>query len=137
MRRIVSALLATGALLGVAMADARAGTARSDFTVKVAVATEFTVPPESDFCVFRNYRGAFGATVTVVCDTGVVVDLAAPTSKSAWPLFHGGAYRFMPPVSGAGLMAGIDGIPTSLGTSASWRVIRTVEREYLELTLHW
>jgi hypothetical protein len=82
-------------------------------------------------------RGSYGSVVTVVCATGVVVEIWPPDSRSSWGPAHGGSYRFLPPVSLAGVMSGSLDMNTGLGTVTSWRVITLVDRDYLEMTVRW
>ena len=88
-------------------------------------------------CRFRNISGAFGAMVTVVCATGVVVEIWPPGSRSSWAPTHGSSYRFLPPVSLAGVMSGSLDMNTGLGTVTSWRVIKMADRDFLEMTVRW
>ena len=92
----------------------------------------------SSLCRFRNMSGgAFGAMVTVVCATGVVVEIWPPGSRSSWAPTHGSSYRFLPPVSLAGVMSGSLDMNTGLGTVTSWRVIKMADRDFLEMTVRW
>ena len=139
-----------GAALGLALAVAAAvqgGQADSKFNVEVTLDTQIktdpTDPPAtgpgsgSGLCRVRNMRGAYGATVTVVCATGVVVEIWPPDSRSSWEPTHGGSHRFLPPVSLAGVMSGSLDMNTGLGTVTSWRVISLADRDYLEMTVRW
>jgi hypothetical protein len=93
-------------------------------------------PSNTGLCRSSNIPGAFGAVVTVVCATGVVVEIRPPDSQMPWSPIHGGAYRFLPPVSLAGVVSGLD-FNTGLGTVTSWRIIHLTDREYLEMTVRW
>lgn len=134
MKAARSALLAAisiAAVLGPGAAIA--AQAVSSFKVQVKLSNQ--VSPGSDFCRIRDMPGAFGAIVTVVCSTGVVVQVDAPSAQSSSLPIHGGAYRFLPPVSWAGLMS--DDMTAGLGTVTSWRVIKLADRDLLEMTVRW
>ena len=95
-------------------------------------------PPVSDsaFCRSSTGRGNFGATVTVVCATGAVVDIAALGEGMPWKPTHGGAYRFITQFSTA-----TDYRDTiydrGVGTVTSWRTVNLQDRDYLELLIGW
>jgi hypothetical protein len=129
-----SALLApiwVAAILGAG--QALAAQARSTFRVQVQIGNH--VSPGSSFCRISDMPGAFGAIVTVVCSTGVVVQIDTPSGQSSSLPIHGGAYRFLPPVSWAGVMS--DDMNAGLGTVTSWRVIKLADRDLLEMTVRW
>lgn len=113
--------------------QALAAQARSSFTVQVQISNQ--VSPGSSFCRVSDMPGAFGAIVTVVCSTGVVVQIDTPPGQSSSLPIHGGAYRFLPPVSWAGVMS--DDMNAGLGTVTSWRVIKLADRDLLEMTVRW
>jgi hypothetical protein len=126
------------------LAIAAAGTAQgahteSRFNVEVTLEMGSQVPALSDsgLCRISNMPGAFGAVVTVVCATGVVVEIWSPNSHSSWLPTHGGSYRFLPPVSLAGVMSGSLDMNTGLGTVTSWRVIKMADHDLLEMTVRW
>jgi hypothetical protein len=73
----------------------------------------------------------------VVCSTGTVVEIGPPANQASWLPIHGGSYRFLPPVSLAGVMSPGSDMDTGLGTVTSWRVFRAADRDFLELTVHW
>jgi len=95
---------------------------------------------QSAFCRLTNVPGAFGATVVVVCSTGVVVDETAPstptTGTSRAPL-PSGAYRYATQVTREGLIIDQRDIYSGLGTITSWRRVNMVDRDYMEMTLNW
>jgi hypothetical protein len=120
-----------------------AGQASSQFSVTVDLQGGPTSPApspasQSAFCRLTNAPGAFGATVVVVCSTGVVVDQIAPsrTGASRAPL-PGGAYRFATQVTREGLIIDERDIYSGLGTITSWRRVNLIDREYLEMTVNW
>jgi hypothetical protein len=78
---------------------------------------------------------AFGATVTVVCSTGEVVDVSAPANSVSRAPTHGGAYRYILRRPGE-LPLPVDSF-SELGTVATWRVIQQADRNYLELMVGW
>ena len=131
-RLILACAIAT--MSTVAM-DARAGQVTAPFYVKAAL--QKAAPTGSAFCRVRNMPGAYGAVVTVVCATGTVVEIGPPADQAAWLPIHGGAYRFLPPVSLAGVMSGDSDMDTGLGTVTSWRVFKVAGRDFLEMTVRW
>ena len=115
----------------------------SQFNVTVTLETQFKLQPpqppatSTGLCRIRNMPGAFGAMVTVVCATGVVVEIWPPDSHPSWAPIHGSSYRFLPPVSLAGVMSDSLDMNTGLGTVTSWRVIKMADRDFLEMTVRW
>ena len=104
-------------------------------TATLVSAADLTLP-KSAFCRTTPLL-AFGAIVTIVCATGEVVDITAPAQSNSYTSVHGGAYRFILPISDiAGLPGFYDGNP-AYGTAASWRVIRLADRDYYELLVLW
>jgi hypothetical protein len=134
-------------ILGVAacvLAIASVGTAEaarteSRFNVEVTLERDTRGPSSSNdgLCRVSNMPGAFGAVVTVVCATGVVVEIWSPNSRSSWLPVPGSSYRFLPPVSLAGVMSGSLDMNTGLGTVTSWRVIKLADHDLLEMTVRW
>ena len=91
---------------------------------------------ESAFCRSNTGSGSFGATVTVVCATGAVADIAAIGNGMPWKPTHGGAYRFITQFSTAADYR--DTINNrGVGTVTSWRTINLQDRDYLELLIGW
>ncbi|HEX4331195.1 MAG TPA: hypothetical protein VH040_03580 [Usitatibacter sp.] len=134
MKAFPSALLASiSVVAALGPGEALAAHARSSFNVQVQLGNQ--VSPGSSFCRISDMPGAFGAIVTVVCSTGVVVQIDAPSAFSSSLPIHGGAYRFLPPVSWAGVMS--DDMTAGLGTVTSWRVIKLADRDLLEMTVRW
>ena len=89
--------------------------------------------------VCRNSTGTglFGATVTVVCNSGVVLDLSIDKPGMPWLPTHGGAYRYITQVSGGtGLLGSVD-IYSGIGTITALRLVSNVDRDYLELIVGW
>jgi hypothetical protein len=93
--------------------------------------------PPSAFCRTDSLPGTFGATVTIVCSTGVVVDIEAPRFQERLSPVHGGAYRYLTQVSAGGQILGTVDFYSGLGTITSWRVVNLVDRQYVEMTLNW
>ena len=92
--------------------------------------------PKSAFCRTTPAL-AFGALVTVVCATGEVVEITAPSRGFQWSPVHGGAYRFILPSSyAAELPYFYDGF-AGYGTVARWRMIQLADRDYYELLVAW
>lgn len=95
---------------------------------------------QSAFCRLTNMPGAFGATVVVVCSTGVVVDETTPattTPGSSRAPLPSGAYRFATQVNREGLIIDQRDIYSGLGTITSWRRVNLIDRDYTEMTVHW
>ena len=91
---------------------------------------------DSAFCRSSTDRTRFGATVTVVCATGAVVDIAAIGNGMPWKPTHGGAYRFITQFSTAADYR--DTINNQgVGTVTSWRTVNLQDRDYLELLIGW
>ncbi len=91
---------------------------------------------DSAFCRSSTGRTNFGATVTVVCATGAVVDIAAIGNGMPWKPTHGGAYRFITQFSTAADYR--DTINNQgVGTVTSWRTVNLQDRDYLELLIGW
>jgi hypothetical protein len=128
--------LALAALLWMGAGAACAGQANAPFSVSVSLQKAGAFP-DSAFCRMDNLPGAFGATITVVCSTGVVVDVSPSRPGPPLAPMHGGAYRYLTQVSAAGQILGTVDIYSGLGTITSWRVVRLVDREYVEMTLNW
>jgi hypothetical protein len=127
---LATALMAAGAAYG--------GQATSTFMVEVTLQNgEPPGPSQSAFCRVRNMPGAYGAVVTVVCSTGTVVEIGPPANQASWLPIHGGSYRFLPPVSLAGVMSPGSDMDTGLGTVTSWRVFKVADRDFLEMTVRW
>ena len=91
---------------------------------------------DSAFCRSSTGRTNFGATVTVVCATGAVVDITAIGNGMPWKPTHGGAYRFITQLSTAADYR--DTINNQgVGTVTSWRTVNLQDRDYLELLIGW
>jgi hypothetical protein len=132
-------LAGTIAMVSTVAMQARAGQVTAPFYVRAALQNSLgsSSPNGSAFCRVRNMPGAYGAVVTVVCATGTVVEIGPPANQAAWEPIHGGAYRFLPPVSLAGVMSGDSDMSTGLGTVTSWRVFKVAGRDFLEMTVRW
>ena len=129
--------LAPGAVLG--------AQSSSNFRITAELQSAAAVST-SAFCRYDSLPGSFGATVTVVCSTGVVVDVSpsGPALHGSGDPLHrggfvqyGGAYRYVTQVNWAGQNLGPVDIHSGLGTITSWRKVRLVDREYVEMTLNW
>jgi len=93
--------------------------------------------PQSAFCTTTPGGLAFGATVTVVCSTGAVVDIAPSRTGMPWAPMHGGAYRYLFQASRGGEVLGTIDSYVGIGTTASWRVVNVANWEYFEMTTAW
>lgn len=104
------------------------------FNVKVNLQnTNSPAAPRAGFCVKRTGLARFGATVTVVCSTGAVVDLFA----DPWMYSRGGAYRYLFQLSSGAELLGTINSYTGVGSETSWRVITLTDRKYLEMQVGW
>jgi hypothetical protein len=129
--------MALGSMLALCAEPSLAGQARSDFNVTVTLGEGNAEGSGTDFCRVSHPPGAFGADVTVVCSTGVVVEVSPDaTGRRYWRPTHGGAYQYLLPYPGTGVIGGTD-LYTGLGTVTSWRVVQMADREYLELMVRW
>jgi hypothetical protein len=109
-------------------------------TVKQQVSSSETAGPSSAFCRIGPGPRTFGAIVTIVCSTGVVVDIEAPRTAVPWAPIHGGAYRFTHlseyELLGMQSPGGIDSY-TGVGTVTTWRKVNLPDRDYLEMLIGW
>lgn len=81
--------------------------------------------------------GAFGATLTVVCVNGVLVDFSGNLSGLPWSTMQDSSYRYMLSVYREGEPIGTIDSYTGVGTATSWRMINMNHRDYLEMMVHW
>lgn len=93
--------------------------------------------PLTGVCQNSTGSGLFGATVTVVCGTGVFLDISVGKSGMPWQPTHGGAYRYVTQVSAPGGFLGTVDIYSGIGTITALRVISLGDRDYLEMTVGW
>ena len=91
----------------------------------------------STLCRNTGVAGAFGATVTVVCSTGALVDIAPDRHAAIGRPLHRGAYRFVTQVNWNGDWLDSLDDPAGMGTITTWRVVKLVDRNYLEMTIGW
>ena len=110
--------------------------AQFNVTVNLQSANSPTFP-QSVFCRTSPGGLAFGATVTVVCSTGAVVDISPGRTGRSGPPMHGGAYRYVTQVLWNGdWVESLDDTP-GIGTITSWRFVSLLNRNYVELTVGW
>jgi hypothetical protein len=128
--------LALAAAVSMSSCPAAAAQSSSRFGVTVNLETSGG-PPSSAFCRTTSLPGSFGATVTIVCSTGVVVDIAPSRPGAPLSPMHGGSYRYLTQVSVGGQILGTVDLYSGLGTITSWRVVNLVDRQYVEMTLNW
>lgn len=93
--------------------------------------------PVSAFCIKDNLPSAHGAVVTVVCSTGVVVNIEPGRSGQPLTPMHGGAYRYVTHVTPNGALLNTADAFSGAGTTTAWRVVHLTGRDYLEMTLGW
>jgi hypothetical protein len=89
--------------------------------------------PTTGFCIKNLGASGFGATVTVVCSTGAVVDLGA----NPWLTPQGGAYRYLYQISSGGVLLGTIDSYSGIGNETSWRVVDVMDHKYLEMQVGW
>ena len=88
-------------------------------------------------CRNTSVASAFGASATVVCSTGALVDMAPGRDVGLGKSMHGGAYRYVTQASWNGdWLESLDD-STGMGTITSWRIVNLVGRNYLEMTVGW
>lgn len=93
--------------------------------------------PISAFCQKNNIPSAHGALVTVICTTGVVVAIEPDRDGQPFTPMHGGAYRYVTHVTPNGDLSDTVDALGGAGTTTAWRVVKSTNREYLEMTLGW
>lgn len=151
--RVAQAVTLTlAAFLGVCSMPCAAGQLSSQFNISVTlIPAPVQVPPVrpvgstivppgiplSAFCTKDNLPTAHGAVVTVVCSTGVVVDVEPGRSGQPFTPVHGGVYRYATQVSPTGALWGTVDAFGGAGTTTTWRVVHLTGRDYLEMTLGW
>ena len=88
---------------------------------------------KTGFCTKNTGFNGFGASVTVVCSTGAVVDLFA----NPWLTAQGGAYRYLYHIRSGGILLGTIDSFSGAGNETSWRVIELLGHKYLEMQVGW
>jgi hypothetical protein len=137
---ILAATLGLSVALGLLAPTANAAQLSRPFNVTVNLQTVPPVPgsgSDSAFCRSTNAPGSFGATVTVVCATGAVVDIAPGRTGMPWSPMHGGAYRYLFQASLDGRPLGMVDSYVGVGTVTSWRVVNLMDWQYLEMLVNW
>lgn len=128
------------ALVGFALLPPPVLPASTQATFNVRVAIKAPDAPSSAFCRVGPSPTTFGAVVTVVCETGAVVNIEPPAGQTPFRPIHGGAYRFhhvSDNVLFGGYFAGGIDIYTGVGTITTWRVVTLPDWEYLEMQMAW
>lgn len=137
------------ACLGVFSLPSVAGQLGSTFVVKVQLIPYVTsTPPNgppkpppglpiSAFCKKNNIPSGHGVVVTVVCTTGAVVAIEPGRDGQPFTPMHGGAYRYVTNVSPNGDLSDTMDAFSGAGTKTAWRVVKSTDRDYLEMTLGW
>jgi hypothetical protein len=128
--------LLVATLLGLPTVFVEAAQVSGQFNVTVDLNSPATAP-KSAFCRSSNAPGSFGATVTVVCKTGAVVDISPGRTGAPYSPMHGGAYRYLFQANrGSNFLGTVDSY-VGIGTATSWRVINLSDRDYLEMLVNW
>jgi hypothetical protein len=114
--------------LGVALAAFLWATAEcaspvsTTFAVNVSLQSK-TASPATGFCSKTIGARGFARVVTVVCSTGMMVDVSSP--------------HYYIRVSRDGALLATVESNTGTETTTSWRVVSLPERDYLEMTVKW
>ena len=130
-------MLAVALGLSVLQVDAAQVSGQFNITVNLQTFADSNSPPQSAFCRSTNAPGSFGATVTVVCATGAMVDISPGRTGMPWSPMHGGAYRYILQASRDGNVLGTVDSYVGVGTATSWRVVNLVDRDYIEMLINW
>ena len=129
------AALALGLLLGAWLSPGMAAQSSAPFIVSVNL-NRPAISSVTGLCSSNTGVGAFGATVTVVCGTGIVTSLEAVATGIPRQPTHGGAYRFLTRVSSDNMSGTVDSY-TGAGTSTAYRLVSLAGRDYIEMTVGW
>ena len=126
------------AVLGLSAVPVNAAQTSGQFNVTVNLqSANSPALPQTVFCTTNPGGLAFGATVTVVCSTGAVVDISPGRTGMPGAPMHGGVYRYIFQASrGGDLLDSIDSY-VGAGTTTSWRVVNQADRDYLEILVGW
>lgn len=137
-RRAASAekLLMAAALLGVWVLPSHAAQTSAPITLTINLQNSGSSIPNSGLCRSTSMIGTFGSTMTVYCSSGAIADFSGDPSTLPWTTKQDSSYRYVTQVSRAGELLGTIDIYTG-GTITSWRMIRLVDRDYLEMMVHW
>jgi hypothetical protein len=129
-------LLFLAALLGVWVFPSQAAQTSAPFNLTINLQNSGGRIPNSGLCRSTSMIGTFGSTITVYCSSGAIADFSGDPSTLPWTTKQDSSYRFVTQVSRAGELLGTIDIYTG-GTITSWRMIRLVDRDYLEMMVHW
>jgi hypothetical protein len=124
------------AVLGLAALPAHTAQVGGQFSVTVSVLPGVQIP-NTALCRVTNLPGSFGATVTVVCSTGAVVDVSMAGRGLPPTVANGGAFRFLTSVFRGGAVLGTVDSDTGPGTMTSWRIVNLDDRDYFEMLVGW
>lgn len=127
-------------LLGLSSSTVYAELVGGQFNVTVNLQSSSVssqIAPVSAFCRSSDTLGSFGATTTVVCATGALVDISASRIKKNLSPEYGGAYRYIFQASRDGNILGTVDSYVEVGNETSWSVIDLVDRVYLEMLVDW
>lgn len=135
-------MLALAAVYSIWPTSAVAAQAGRGFNVTVNLQSATNTPPlasqaNSAFCQTNNGPGAFGATYTVVCATGAVVNIESGGSEQSFRPIHGGAYRYVFQANRGSNPLGAMSSHAGTGTATSWRLVNLTDRDYLEILINW
>lgn len=142
------ASMAAAALLGVFSAAGHAAQNSGAFSVAInlqrgaallntGIAAPTGNTTAAGLCRSGAGIGVFGATMTVVCATGAIVDFQGDSSRLPWTSGQDSSYRFMLNVYREGEYLGTVDSYMGIGTVTSWRMVKLHNRDYLEMMVHW
>ncbi len=129
------AALVLGLLPGAWFSTCLAAQSSAPFIVSVNL-NKPAISSNTGLCSSNTGVGTFGATVTVVCGTGIVTGLEAVATGMPGKPTHGGAYRFLTRVSSDNMSRTVDSY-TGAGTSTAYRIVSLAGRDYIEMTVGW
>lgn len=135
-----AATLIVAAWLGAVSLPSVAGQLGGSFIVQVRLIPATKTPPGlsiSAFCKKNNIPSGHGAVVTVVCTTGAVVAIEPGRDGQPFTPMHGGAYRYVTNITPNGDLSDTMDAFSGAGTTTAWRVVKSTDRDYLEMTLGW
>lgn len=115
-------VLSLGLLLGVWAAPNDAAQSSSVFTVTVTLQKEAVA--STGLCSSKAGAGTFGASVTVVCATGLVTEQDA---------IDKGFLTYISSYEQSGVVDSYTGV----GTSTAFRILSAAGQEYVEMMVGW
>lgn len=127
-------------LLSLLAFSANAEQLSSQFNVTVnflSLGAASKITANSAFCRSTNGLGSFGATVTIGCSSGAVVDVFPSATGNSWSPLEGGTYRYIFQASRNGQILGTVDSYVGGNNETSWKTVTLAEQEYIELLIDW